>query len=146
MKLHTLTLLKTTHQTDTETRAQAERLRTQIRDGADFAELARKESKDSHAEDGGAWDWTPVADLSEEVRTTAEKTDPGAVGEIIETTSCFILLRLDARRVSEAPPFAKVKDEVIKAYKDEKHKKQLQLKLEQLREDADIQKQDAGTV
>jgi peptidyl-prolyl cis-trans isomerase SurA len=58
VKLNSITLLKTLHETDAETRAQMESLREQIAQGEVFASIARAQSKDSHAEDGGAWGWT----------------------------------------------------------------------------------------
>ena len=140
VKLHTLTLLKTTHKTNAETRTQIETLRTQIAAGTDFAYLARKESKDSHAENGGAWDWTPVSALSEHIRTAVAQLEKGALSDIIEETGHFILIRLDDRRSTAPPPFEKVKDEVAKALEKEQRQKRIEHKLYKLRETASIQK------
>jgi peptidyl-prolyl cis-trans isomerase SurA len=140
VKLHTLTLLKTTQKTNAEISSQMESLRTEIVGGADFAPIARNLSKDSHADDGGAWDWTRVSDLSEDIRTAVAKLQKGALSDIIDETGHYILIRLDDRRSTAPPPFEKVKDEVAKALEKEQRQKRIDNKIYKLRETANIQK------
>ncbi len=140
VKLHTLTLLKTLHKTDAEARAQAEALRTQILQGADFEKIARAESKDSHADDGGAWGWTPAADLSEDVRAAAAALKQGALSEVIEQTGFYLLLRVDDRRTPAPPPYDSVKEKAAAALQEELGQELIEKKINHLRELADIQK------
>lgn len=142
VKLHTLTLLKL----DDKTRAQMEGLRKRIASGADFAETARAESQDSHAEHGGAWDWTDATDLSESVRAAIAKLKPGALSGIIDQDGALILVRVDERRSPAPLPFEKVKDEVTQVMEEEEREKHLEINLKSLREAADIQMMDAGPV
>ena len=140
VKLHSLTILETLHQTDAATRAHVENLRTRILEGADFATLARAESKDSHADEGGAWGWTPLTALSEDVRATVAKTPKGSVSGIIEQTGFFIIVRVDDRRTPGPPPFEKVQEEATRLLQDELAQERLQKTLTRLRAAADIKK------
>ena len=140
VKLHSLTIPETLHQTDAATLGHVETLRARIINGADFATLARAESKDSHADEGGAWGWTPLTDLSEDVRAAVIKTPKGAVSEIIEQTAIFIVVRVDDRRTPPPPPFEKVQEEATILLKDELAQERIQKTLTRLRAAADIKK------
>ena len=142
VQLHTITIPETLHQTDAATRAHVESLRTQLANGANFATLARAESKDSHAEDGGAWGWTPVTELSEKVRTAVAKTPDGTVSSIIEQPGLFILISVAARRTPPPQPFEKVKDQATALLKRELANQHIEKVLVRLRAAADIQKLD----
>ncbi len=134
VKLHTLTLIHP----GPEARREAEMLRTRILKGADFGELARTRSQDSHAEDGGAWEWTPVADLSPQVKAAISQTRKGGVSGLVEQEGRLIILRVDDRRASPAPPFEKVKTEVTRILQDEQRQKRIAARLDELRRKADI--------
>ena len=125
--------------TQADARKTAESLRKKILAGADFAETARASSQDSHADEGGAWGWTLLTDLSDHVRKTAAKTPKGQVGELIEQEGTFIILRVDDRRVPALPAFEKVKSEVTEALGEEKSRERIEQQLGKLREKADIQ-------
>ena len=140
VKLHSLTLPETLHQTDAATRTHMEGLRTRIIQGADFATLARAESKDSHADEGGQWGWTPITDLSEDVRAAVAKTPKGEVSDLIEQTGVFIIIRVDDRRTPAPPPFEKVQQEATRLLQDELAQQRLQKTLTRLREAAEIKK------
>lgn len=139
VKIRTLTLPKNPEQPEDETRRQAQGLRTRILAGADFAATARTHSQDSHAENGGAWDWTPVADLTAPVRDAVLKTKTGGISELIEQGSHFILLRVDDYRAPETPPFEKVQEDIARLLKKEKTQERVKAQTDQLRHEADIQ-------
>lgn len=136
IKIRTLSIPKT----QTDARETAESLRKKILGGADFAETARASSQDSHAEDGGAWDWITLSDLSDHVRKAAAKTPKGQLGELIEQENTFIILRVDDRRAPPPPPFEKVKAEVTQALETEVAQQRNAASLKELRDKADIRK------
>jgi peptidyl-prolyl cis-trans isomerase SurA len=139
VKIRTISIPKT----QADARKLADSLRKKILNGADFAEIARASSQDSHAEDGGAWDWLPLSDFTDGVRKVAAKTKKGQVSEIIEQDGTFIILRVDDRRAPAPPAFEKVQSEVTKALEQEKSKERADYKINKLREKADIQMMDA---
>jgi peptidyl-prolyl cis-trans isomerase SurA len=140
VKLHTITIPETLHQTDAATRTHVENLRTQLANGANFPTLARAESKDSHAEDGGAWGWTPITELSEKVRAAIARTPDGTVSGIIEQPGLFILVSVEARRTPPPQPFEKVKNQAANLLKQELGNQHVEKVLVRLRAAADIQK------
>ena len=140
VKLHSLTIPETLHQTDAATRKHMESLRDRIIQGADFATLARAESKDSHADEGGQWGWTPITDLSEDVRAAVAKTPKGEISDLIEQPGYFILIRVNERRTPTPPPFEKVQEEATRLLQEELTQQRLQKTLIRLREAAEIKK------
>lgn len=139
VKIRTISIPKA----QADARTKAEGLRKKILSGADFAETARASSQDSHAEDGGAWDWCPLTDLSDHVRKAATKTLKGQVSDLIEQEDTFIILRVDDRRAPPPPAFEKVQAEVTQALKEEKSKERIEYQTNKLREKADIQMMEA---
>jgi parvulin-like peptidyl-prolyl isomerase len=93
---------------------QARSVRVELRDGAEFADLARRYSRGPKARDGGQWDWQPLDDLRPELKEAILALDVNDVSDIIETEGQFYLLRLDARRGGKIPPFDKVREEIEK--------------------------------
>ena len=135
--------IRTIPKTQADARKTADNLRKKILNGADFAEIARASSQDSHAEDGGDWDWLPLSDFTDHVRKVAASTKKGQISEVIEQGGSFIILRVDDRRPPAPPAFEKVQSEVAKALKEEKSKERIDSKLNKLREKADIQMMEA---
>lgn len=144
VRLHSLTIPETLHQTDAATRRHIESLRTRIIQGTDFTTLARAESKDSHAEDGGAWDWTPVSVLSEKVRAALAQPPKGAVSPVIEQNGTLTILRVEDRRLSAPPPYDKVEKEAAQLLKQELGEERIERTLLRLRAAADIQKMETS--
>jgi parvulin-like peptidyl-prolyl isomerase len=136
VKLHTLTILNTT----ANARSLVESLRTRLVNGGDFAEMARKNSQDSRADDGGAWPWTPISDINDTVGKAIEKMKKGELSEVLEQSGTFTLLRVDDLRESDPKPFESVKDEVKKSLMEELGRERIENRLCRLREAADIQK------
>ena len=139
VKIHTLSIPQTFGKTEDETRRTAQGLRTRILEGADFAATARKESQDSHAEDGGAWDWTTISDLSAPVSDAIQQTQTGQISALIEQGSTFIILRVDDYRAPATPPFEKVQEDISQLLEKEKRQERLDAQMAQLRSTANIQ-------
>ena len=80
--------------------AKAEEILLQLRDGADFGELARKYSDDrGSAATGGDLGWAVRGSLVPEFEAAAYKLDTGEVSPIIETEFGFHVIQLaDTRR------------------------------------------------
>ncbi|WP_395746577.1 tetratricopeptide repeat protein [Prosthecobacter sp.] len=140
VKLYSLTVPETLHQTDTATRAHVESLREKISKGASFPAVARAESKDSHAEDGGAWGWTPVTSLSPKIRAAVATMGKASISPIIEEPGLFILIGVEDRRTPPPPPFEKVKDQVAARLKNDLANEHIEKTLVRLRAAADIQR------
>ncbi len=136
VKFHTLTIFNTS----ANARAVTQILRTRLVNGGDFAELARENSQDSRADDGGEWPWTRISDISDTVGKTIEKLKKGEVSEVLEQPGTFIILRVDDVRESDTKPFESVKNAVRKSLLEELGRERVEKRLCRLREAADIQK------
>jgi peptidyl-prolyl cis-trans isomerase SurA len=77
-----------------EVRANAERLIEQLREGADFASLARQFSESATAAQGGNLGWIQDGQLPEELDTALANMRPGMLSRPIRALSGYHILRL----------------------------------------------------
>ncbi len=117
------------------TRGEALAVAESARAGADFAELAMAHSTGPSAPRGGDLGWFGPGVMVPEFDAAARALAPGEVSEPVETAFGWHVIRLEARRVPEARPFAEMAGEL---------KEQLVLQaiaqdLERLRSSADIE-------
>lgn len=139
VKIHTLTILSTTP----NARSQAEILRTRMVNGGDFAEMARENSADSRADEGGAWPWTQLSDINDQVAGVIAKMKKGELSPVLEEPGSFLILRVDDIRHADPKPFESVKEIVKLSLMEKLAKEKIENRLSQLREAADIQKMGA---
>lgn len=95
-------------------RADAESIRAQLADGADFAELAMAHSQDSRAKQGGDWGWVAVRDLAPAFAEALKPLQPGDLSDVISSGGDLYILKLEDRRESSVRPFDEVKDQIEK--------------------------------
>ncbi|MGH8505967.1 MAG: peptidylprolyl isomerase [Stenotrophobium sp.] len=76
-------------------RAKAEDLAKQLKNGADFAQLAIAHSDGQQALKGGDLDWRKAADLPTVFAAEAAKLKKGEVSDVIDAGSGFHILKLD---------------------------------------------------
>jgi hypothetical protein len=93
------------------TRRQAEMLLSQIRHGANFAALARRDSRDrTNAQAGGSLGWvvlTPGSDAASALTRVLARLHPGAYG-IAHTGVGYHIVEVQAARPSRPVPLSKV--------------------------------------
>ena len=90
--------------TEAEARALIEDLRRRLRDGADFAELARRYSEDPHGPDGGDMGWVVRGELLPELEAALNGLQPGVISEPVQTKLGFHLLAVTERQAASATP------------------------------------------
>jgi peptidyl-prolyl cis-trans isomerase SurA len=118
--------------------ARANEIYEQLKAGAKFDELARKESNGSTAEQGGDLGYFKRKDLAKELE---EKSFALKVGEFtapIHTRQGFIILRLNDHIEAGTPPFEKVRDQIQEQLYSQKIQPALREYLTKLREEAYI--------
>lgn len=87
-----------------EARARAEALHAQILAGASFEELARKESYDSSARDGGDLGAFVQGQMVEEFEKAVLATPPGQLAPVTRTQFGYHVIRTERRGAGGAPP------------------------------------------
>lgn len=114
-------------------REKIESLRAQLTGGASFAELARRESADPWARNGGLMEPLSRGDGSVFSDAAFALRKAGEISPIIETPNGFHLLKLDHINHPEPPKFDDVRDIVRKKVVEETRRKQVPALTKELR-------------
>jgi peptidyl-prolyl cis-trans isomerase D len=116
-------------------KAKVEGLLAQIKQGADFAELAKNHSEDpGSASLGGELGFFQRGDMVPEFEAAAfSLTKPGDLSEVVKTSYGYHLLQLVALEAAKTPSFAEVKELLTQELKIELALKDYNTKLEQLK-------------
>ncbi len=97
-----------------ETEDEAKAIAEQLKNGADFATLAKEKSKDTAAE-GGDLGFFTKEQMVPEFSEVAFKMFPGQVSNPVKSQFGWHIIKLEERRQKPVPPFEAVKDQ-IEAY------------------------------
>ena len=118
--------------------ANAQGLLKQIRGGADFAEIAKKNSKGPSADQGGDLGYFKRGTLAKELEDTTFAMKSGQVSDVIRTKQGFVILKVDEHHDAGVPKFADVKNKIEEFLYLDKLQPALRAYLTKLREDAFI--------
>jgi peptidyl-prolyl cis-trans isomerase SurA len=118
----------------------AAEIRRKIVGGADFASLAKTYSQDSHAEDGGAYDWMARDQMSASFANIAFGLKQGEVSSVIEEEGYFIIIVCDAIKYGAAKSLKELRPEIEHAISSEKSKGVIDKWMEGLRKRSVIKK------
>src|SRR3954467_5532441 len=95
-----------------ETEDQAKKIEDQLKKGADFAELAKKESKDPGASDGGDLGFFTKDQMVPEFSAAAFALEPGKISDPVKTQFGWHIIKVDEKRTRKAPDFEQVKPQI----------------------------------
>ena len=84
--------------------ARADKIYAELEDGADFAEVAKKESEDGSASAGGKLGSFKKGEMREELEEVVVDLDPGEYSRPVKVESAIHIVRLDERVGSDASP------------------------------------------
>lgn len=112
VKLRMIVLNKAT-EAETETaRALAGEIRSKIKEGAAFAEMASVYSQGSKRNEGGDWGWVERRVLRPELAGPAFALKVGELSEPIETPEAIYLMLVEEQRNAHRKPLAEVRPEI----------------------------------
>jgi peptidyl-prolyl cis-trans isomerase SurA len=143
IKISTITIPKYSGEAGTTPESQrklAEEIRRKVIGGDDFAATAKTHSKDSHAEDGGAWDWMPRDQMKPSIAAVAFGLKQGGISSVIEEEGTYIIIACDAIKHGNAKSMSEVRPEIERAIQMEKSKGTLDSWMEGLRKRSVIKK------
>jgi peptidyl-prolyl cis-trans isomerase C len=95
-----------------DSEAKAKALRDEIDGGADFAELARANSSDGSAANGGDLGWFGLGMMVKPFEDAVVALKPGEVGGPIETQFGWHLVKLIDTRIADVPTLDDVREEL----------------------------------
>src|SRR5947209_570893 len=95
-----------------ETEDQAKKIEDELKKGADFAELAKKESKDPGASDGGDLGFFTKDQMVPEFSTVAFALEPGKISDPVKTQFGWHVIKVEEKRTRKAPDFEQVKPQI----------------------------------
>jgi peptidyl-prolyl cis-trans isomerase SurA len=118
--------------------AKAEDLLAQIRKGADFAEIAKKNSNGPSAAQGGELGEFQRGTLAKELEEKTFAMKPGEVSDVVRTKQGFVILKVTDHQKPGIPSFKEVEPKLQDAVYMSKLQPALRDYLMKLREDAYI--------
>ena len=106
-------LLKTEGKDDAAVKAKAEELLKQARGGADFADLAKKNSEDeASAKNGGDLDYFGRGRMVPEFDQTVFAMQPGTISDVVKTQYGYHIIKLVDKKTATTRPLAEVRQQL----------------------------------
>lgn len=138
-------LAKVNPDADDETWEEAKKRIQKIRETAtsdetDFAKLAEKKSEGPSAKNGGDIGYISREQFAPEFTKVAFEQKKGEISEPVRTKYGWHIIKTVDKRESKTLPFEKVQDKLAEQLKNKRVQKRLQSYLDELRQDAEIEK------
>jgi peptidyl-prolyl cis-trans isomerase C len=95
-----------------ESEDEAKAVKEELNKGADFAELAKKKSKDPGASDGGDLGFFTKDQMVPEFSAVAFVLEPGKVSDPVKSQFGWHIIKVEEKRSRQAPAFDQVKGQI----------------------------------
>src|SRR2546429_6810717 len=95
-----------------ESEDEAKAIAEELKKGSDFAELAKKKSKDPGASDGGDLGFFTKDQMVPEFSTVAFALEPGKISDPVKSQFGWHIIKVEEKRNRKAPEFEQVKGQI----------------------------------
>ena len=95
-----------------ETEDEAKAIEADLKKGADFADLAKKKSKDPGASDGGDLGFFTKDQMVPEFSAVAFALEPGKISDPVKSQFGWHIIKVEEKRSRKAPDFDQVKAQI----------------------------------
>ncbi|MDP3691278.1 peptidylprolyl isomerase [Bradyrhizobium sp.] len=95
-----------------ESEDDAKAIAAELKKGADFAELAKKKSKDPGASDGGDLGFFTKDQMVPEFSAVAFAMEPGKISDPVKSQFGWHIIKVEEKRNRQAPAFEQVKPQI----------------------------------
>jgi peptidyl-prolyl cis-trans isomerase C len=120
------------------TEDEAKAIAAELKNGADFAKLAKEKSKDPGAADGGDLGYFTKDQMVPEFADAAFKLDKGQISDPVHTQFGWHIIKVEDKRTKPTPTFDQVKSQLVNYVE---HRAQAEL-VQNLRKNATIERLD----
>jgi peptidyl-prolyl cis-trans isomerase SurA len=120
-------------------RIRAEVIRDQVADGADFAELAKQNSRDASAKDGGDLGTLRRGELSQEIEDQILALRPGEVSRPHRSQLGYHIFRLESKETLEGEALQRVRQQVREILYRQKYEARMEAWLKEIKQRAIIE-------
>jgi peptidyl-prolyl cis-trans isomerase SurA len=131
---------QTAEATPAQQKALAGEIRTKLVQGADFAALARAESKDAMASEGGSWQVMERKFLKREIADAAFALPAGGLSPVVEDETGFHIIKVEAKEGGKVPPFSELREQAAKMAEARKRADRYEAYIEELRKKAVVRR------
>ncbi len=122
---------------DEKTKIKAEEILKQIREGADFGEMAKKHSDDpASGKNGGSLGQFSRGLMIPEFEAALDKLKPGELGGPVKTVFGFHIIKLDEVKEERLKPLTEVQEEIKKTLKEDKSRRRIRTIAKKIRREA----------
>lgn len=136
-------LLKLARDADEESRRavfdKAQQLLQQLQDGADFADLATRESQDSSASGGGDLGYFPRGKMVQPFEEAAFALQPGEMSGIVESPFGLHIIKVEDHQAAQTVPESAARERILGHLKELRSQQAFADELAALRANADIE-------
>lgn len=115
---------------------EAEAIKAELDNGADFAATARDKSTGPSGPNGGELGWFGPGQMVPEFEAAVVKLQPGEVSDPVQTQFGWHVVKLNDKRKAEAPEFAEVREELA----EEMSRAAVEAKVAELTATAEIER------
>ena len=119
--------------------AKIEQLYQQLKQGSDFAQLAKDNSEDSHAQDGGLMSWVSQGELMPELDTALFSLAKGEISQPIKTRLGFHIIKVEDRKSAANLSLEQANNAVFQKIYERKFQQAFSRWLAELKEKAYIE-------
>ncbi|MTH99955.1 peptidylprolyl isomerase [Roseibium sp. RKSG952] len=119
-----------------ETEEEAKELKSQLDDGADFAELAKEKSTGPSGPNGGSLGWFGKGQMVPEFEQAVVALEKDNVSDPVQTQFGWHVVKLNDKRKSEAPELAVVREELAQTIRQDA----IQARIDELTQQAQIER------
>src|SRR5262249_46655681 len=95
-----------------KTEDEAKAIIIELKNGVDFAELAKQKSTDPGAAEGGDLGYFPKDEMVPEFADAAFKLEKGQISEPVHTRFGWHVIKVEDKRERQVPPFDQVRDQL----------------------------------
>ncbi|MEI4195664.1 peptidylprolyl isomerase [Roseovarius sp. E0-M6] len=125
-----------------ESEEKANELVASLKDGAEFATLAREHSTGPSGPNGGALGWFTADMMVEPFGSAVAEMEPGSVSNPVETQFGWHVIKLEETRLQGTPDLAEVRGEIEEQIRQEA----VQARIEELSKAVEVNRDSAETM